>query len=172
MILNAYEKHDENPGQTIFYVPVDPRYLYPENGYSVQTANNREHLFADDSNSADAYGLEQLITQRQEVVLFKARLLFSELYERYKLRDANLYRISLDQCTCTNLIYELGDVLDNQRLQLERQIIGLEQEKRKEMANYFRDVSFLRKELRETLIERLEDEQGARVLLNDVEALP
>ena len=49
-------------------------------------------------------------------------------------------------------------------VELERKIIDLEQEKRKEKAGYFNDILFLKKELRETLIEKLEEEQKAMIL--------
>jgi len=167
MIFNTNKERNDAQAKTLFYAPFDPKYLYPQNGYQ----DNGDTLLANNSNAPGIYGLEELMNQRRDVISFKARLLFSEMYQRYKLRDTNLYRISLDQCMCTNLIYELGDVIDNRRLQLERQIIGLEQEKRKEMANYFRDVSFLRKELRETLIEKLEEDQKASMFMNQAEGL-
>jgi len=52
--------------------------------------------------------------------------------------------------------------MDRRRIELEEKILDLEQEKRREKAGYFRDVLFLRKELRESLIEKLEEEQKAR----------
>ncbi|MDY6839639.1 MAG: hypothetical protein SWH78_16880 [Thermodesulfobacteriota bacterium] len=165
MIFKTNKERNDAQAKTLLYAPFDPKYLYPQNGYQ----DNGDTLLGNNSNVGGVYGLEELMNQRRDIISFKARLLFSEMYQRYKLRDKNLYRISLDQCVCTNLIYELGDLIDNRRLQLERQLIGLEQEKRKEMANYFRDVSFLRKELRETLIEKLEEDQKAAMLMNQAE---
>lgn len=112
------------------------------------------------------------MSQRKEIILSKAHMLFSEIHQRYKLREENLYQISLDQCTCRNLIYLLVDnPMDKRRIDLERQIIGLEQEKRKEKGSYFGDILFLRKELRETVIEKLEEDQKAALLTNQTEGL-
>jgi hypothetical protein len=70
------------------------------------------------------------------------------------------------------MIYERGDHLwDKNRLELEHKIIDLEQDKRREESNYFRDISFIQKELRESLIEKKEEEQKANLLLNQPEEL-
>ena len=171
MIFSTTETKNTDQLLPWSYVPVDPKYLYPQGEYSTNRTNGGEPLFAHNSDLIETFGLEQLLNQRREISLTKGRLVFSEIYQRYKLREENMCQICVDQCTCRNLIYELGDVIDNRRLQLERQIIGLEQEKRKEMANYFRDVSFLRKELRETLIEKLEEDQKASMFMNQAEGL-
>jgi hypothetical protein len=172
MIFSTTEKQNADQRLPLSYVPVDPKYLYPQSEYPTSRMHGGEPLFANNNTLMETFGLEQLLNQRREINLVKSRLVFSEIYQRYKLREDNVYRISLDQCTCRNLIYELGDIgLDKRRLDLERQIIGLEQEKRKERASYFRDVLFLRKELRESLIEKLEEEQRAGLLMNQGEGL-
>ena len=85
----------------------------------------------------------------------------------------NIHQIDLDQCACRNLIYLLGDVyLERKRIDLERKIIDLEQEKRSEQAGCFRDILFLKKELRESLIEKLEEEQKSDMFMNKAEELP
>jgi len=172
MIFSTTEKQNTDQRLPLSYVPVDPRYLYPQSEYQTKRMHGGEPLFASDNNLIETFGLEQLMNQRREINLLKTRLVFSEIYQRYKLREESVYRICLDQCTCTNLIYEIGDnSLDKRRLDLERQIIGLEQEKRKEKASYFRDVLFLRKELRESLIDKVEEEQRAGLLMNQGEGL-
>jgi len=98
--------------------------------------------------------------QKQEIIDSRIHMLVSEIYQRHTLQNDNLYRISLDQCACRNLIFDMGDhVWDKRRLDFERKIIDLEQEKRRELTSYFKAVLFLRKELRETLIEKLEEKQ-------------
>ena len=47
-----------------------------------------------------------------------------------------------------------------------------EEEKRKEQTAYFRDILFLRKELRESLIDKLEERQKTDLLLDQKEELP
>ncbi len=99
-------------------------------------------------------------------------MLYSEIYERRQIKETNLYRINLDQCCFKNMIYDIGDHLwDRNRVELERRIVDLEQDKRREASNYFRDISFIRKELRESLIEKKEEEQKANLLMNQQEEL-
>ena len=106
--------------------------------------------------------LEDIIRNKEEIIYSKIQMLLSEIYRRHRIKEANLYEISRDQCTCRNLIYLMGDIyLDGKRIELERKIIDLEQEKRKEKVGYFKDILFLKKELRETLVEKLEEGQKA-----------
>jgi len=58
---------------------------------------------------------------------------------------------------------------DKKRMDVERKIIDLEQEKRREQTDYFRDILFLKKELRETLIEKLEEKQRLALLAEEAE---
>ena len=55
---------------------------------------------------------------------------------------------------------------ENIRIELERKIIDLEQDKRMEQTSYFRDIMFLKKDLREALIEKLEENQKTEMLLD------
>jgi len=165
MILNATNEGYGCQNLSVLYPPMDPKYLYPEknpaiNGYHVG-------LPYTDSNDQYGHGLEDLMLQRQEIIHSKIHMLVSDIYQRHKLRDENLYRICLDQCAFRNLIYQIGDyVWDRNRVELERKIIDLEQEKRREKTMYFSDILFLRKELRESLIEDLEEKQKAALLLD------
>ena len=140
--------------------PMDPKYLYST---SYTLPRNQYHGALTPIASTDestGYGLERLMFQKQEIMFSKIHMLHSEIYERHKLREANLYRICLDQCACRNLIFDMGDhVWDKMRIDFECKIIDLEQEKRREQTSYFKDILFLRKELRETLIEKLEEKQ-------------
>jgi hypothetical protein len=150
---------------------MDPKYMY-----SGQNRVNGRYSWSNssyDTNTQPAdYGLEHLMGQRQDLIFSKIDMLYSEIYERRQIKETNLYRINLDQCYFKNMIYARGDHLwDRNRLELEHKIIDLEQDKRREASNYFRDISFIRKELRESLIEKKEEEQKADLLLNQQEEL-
>jgi len=172
MIINT--TNSEQNGQALgpLYDPRPSRYHFPE--YK-DWMNGRYHwlLKSDGLYLNDGNELEHLLNQRNNLIDSKVHLLHEELYHRHWLKDDNLYRINLDQCFCRSLIYVLGDhVFDKRRIELERKIIYLEEEKRREATNYFRDVLFIRKELRDTLIERLEEQQKAALFINQPEALP
>ncbi len=170
MILNTTTQNHDGQNLRDLYIPMDPGYLYPAKANSVADGYHRNLFPIDDSNQLFGYGLEQLMFQKKEIIDSRIQMLVSEIYQRHKLQTQNLYRICLDQCACRNLILDMGDhVWDKKRLDFERKIIDLEQEKRRERTGYFRDILFLRKDLRETLIEKLEEEQKAKLFVNQGE---
>jgi hypothetical protein len=167
--LTPTKKSFNGPNGIELYIPMDPKYMYSaENRVNGRyTWNNSIN---DTNNQPADYGLEHLMLQRQDLIFSKIDMLYSEIYERRKIKETNLYRINLDQCCFKSMIYARGDHLwDRSRLELEHNIIGLEQDKRREESNYFRDISFIRKELRESLIEKKEEEQKANLLMNQQE---
>jgi hypothetical protein len=176
LILNT--TYDGN--RTEGYYPVsfpqrDPRYLYPEK-YTAEDPY-RSLLSPSPAKSVIAgegllnhSGIDDLLLQRDEIIDSRLDMLMSDIYQRRKLEEDNLYRINLDQCTCRNLIYRMDRyVWDKKRVDVEKKIIDLEQEKRREQADYFRDILFLKKELRETLVEKLEEQQKLALLAEQEE---
>jgi hypothetical protein len=151
------------------YLPLDPKYLYQgvPNSSSTYTLNNSNCNAADLSNGD---GLDSLMFQRQYLILSKIGMLYSDIYDRHRIKEQNLYRINLDQCAFRTLIYQMWDFSwDNKRTALERQIVELENEKRRQEESYFKDILFLKKELRQSLIEKQEEEHKARLLLEQPE---
>jgi hypothetical protein len=148
-------------------------YLYPAGGNSVTDGYHLTLSSTEENTQPFGYGLEQLLFQKKEIIDTRLRMLASEIYHRYNLKNDNLYQICLDQCTLRNLILLMGEsFLDNRRIELERKIIDLEQEKRRERSDYFRDILFLRKDLRDTLIEKLEEAQKEKMFMNEGEESP
>jgi hypothetical protein len=112
-------------------------------------------------------GIEGFLQQKNDVVTYKIQMLYSEMGLRSYINGQILYRINYDQCTCKNLIFQKGtEFLDRQRMELEQKILDLEQEKRREETAFFRDLSFLNKELRFARIEALEEKQKQALCLN------
>ena len=145
------------PTSTGTYLPADPkymcRYLIPKEDLSGPYTPIEE-------TAAKESGLDSLLQHRKELLHQKIGLLTVEIFRRYALEKDNLYGIDKDQCTFRSLIWQIGDhYFDRRRIELERRIVDLEQEKRREKANTFRDVLFLKKELRETLLETIEERQ-------------
>jgi hypothetical protein len=63
------------------------------------------------------------------------------------------------------MIFDRGDhVWDKYRVKFEQDIMKLENEKRREVSSYFKDVLLLKKELRDCLSEKLEEKQKAAFL--------
>ena len=145
------------PATTGTYLSADPKYVYryliPEKDLSSPYAPVQE-------TTVNESGLDGLLEHRKELLHQKIGLLTVEIFRRYALEKDNLYGIDQDQCSFRTLIYQLGDhYFDRRRIELEGRIIDLEQEKRREKTSTFRDIWFLKKELRETLLETLEERQ-------------
>jgi len=161
LLFNTNHQGRDGNHTNILYIPIAPEYLPTQ---TKDPYHNNNQLI-EQNRQIKGVDLEHLMLKRGEIMDSKLQMLLSEIYCRHIIKKENLYDISIDQCTCRNLIYFIGnDCLDTKRIELERKIIDLEQEKRKEKAGYFNDILFLKKELRETLIEKLEEEQKAMIL--------
>jgi hypothetical protein len=169
MILNTTNLDNHQQNHPALYTAFDPKYFYPE--YKNRTLNsNYSQAIPVQHNDNLGVGIEDLMEQRRDIINKKLHMVVSEIYQRYRLKNENLYQICLDQCTCQSLIYDMGsNTWDRKRVEFERKIIDLEQEKRREKAGYFRDILFLKKELRQSLIEKLEEENKASFFTTDKE---
>ena len=176
MILNTtYEETYQGKYPTALCPPLDPRYLYPQR-YAAKDAYQSLLSPASDSGQSleqsvlNVPSVEELMLNRGKVIDSHIGMLVSDIYQRHKLKEENLYHVNLDQCACNTLIYRMPpSIWDKKRMDVERKIIDLEQEKRREQTDYFRDILFLKKELRETLIEKLEEQQRLALLAEEEE---
>lgn len=166
MIINTTGKGHDGYHFPHSYILMDPKYVY--SGIYGNGDRYKMDLPSDSINDqSPGTALEDILANRNELLDSKIRMLLSEMTSRYHMKADNLYRIDLDQCAFRNLVFETGEHMwDKKRLDLERNIIDLEEQKRRERVNYFRDILFLKKELRETLIEKLEEEQKKDLLIN------
>jgi len=159
-------KDQGNTYKPLSYVHMYPQYFYPER-YTAGVGYNRSYLLESPEKSFFGGGLDDLMLKRSKIIDSKIHLLLSDIYQRREFQKEHIYRIYLDQCNCRNLIFQLDEeIWDRKRMDIERKIIDLEQEKRMEQTSYFRDILFLKKDLREALIEKLEEKQKTDMLLN------
>ena len=171
MKFNTPTKGDAGKNTPELYVPNDPKYIYA-GANMVDVRYDWKSSYFDSDSSITGDGFEQLISQRQNLIFSNLEMLYTEIYKRHKVKEMNIYGINIDQCSFKNLIYQMNDYIwDKNRIELEQKIIDLEQEKRKEEANCFKDTLFIQKELRQSLIEKLEEEQKANLFMNQPEEL-
>lgn len=173
MIINTAIQDYENRNAGLTYTPLENpiKYFYPARyGYDKTALMYSLSPPYCKTPVPSSMGLEDLLGQRQDVIDAKIRMILKEIDQRRILKDDNLYKICLDQCTCKTLIHQLGiHYIDKRWVDLEKKTIDLEQEKRKEITSYFRDILFLRKELRESIIENLEETQKLDIFMNKPE---
>jgi len=160
--------HD--PRNWPYGLPLDPKYLYPGSpnpgniGY--QFKQNEAPNSAHSLDPEDGLGIENLLAQRADLVDYRAQMIVEEIKERRRILERNLYSINLDQCAHRDIIlFRSEDIWDKYRFKLEEDILGLEENKRREESAYFRDILFLKKELRDSLIERKEEDHKASLLV-------
>jgi hypothetical protein len=166
MIMNT-PANIQHSGNSRLYDPPDPKYFDYENRYRFQRATPVYDVNTPATPIHPSTGIEGFLQQKNGVVTYKIQMLYSEMGQRSYINGQILYRINYDQCTCKNLIFQRGtEFLDRQRMELEQKILDLEQEKRREETAFFRDLSFLNKELRFARIEALEEKQKQALCLN------
>lgn len=171
MISKSYDHDWPSTYLDEWGLPPDPKYVYAN--YKRPSSNYNHDTYGTSSEGYDDFSMAHFVQNKQETIQSRMKLLYDEIEHRHQLKDKNIYQINWDQCACKSLIYTMGeDVFDKKRLELERKILDLEQEKRREEASFFRDISFLNKELRDTLIERLEEKQKASLVLGQGEETP
>jgi hypothetical protein len=176
MIINTITPDYENrlAGLTYTLAENPIKYFYPVRyGYNKKALMYSLSLPYYKKPAASSLGLEDFLGQRQDVIDTKIRMILNEIDQRRILKEDNIYKICLDQCTCRTLVHQLGlRYMDKKWVDLEKKTIDLEQEKRQEMTSYFRDILFLRKELRESIIENVEETQKLDILVNKPEETP
>ncbi len=164
--MNTTDTEHDGYGTPFSYLPMDPKYFYTA-AYGNRNRYKTGLPSYSQNDQPTGSAIEDLLVKRNEIMDSRIELLLKEIYSRHLIKEDNLYRIDIDQCSFRNLILDMGEhVWDKKRVQLEQEIIDLEEQKRRERTNYFKDLLFLKKELRESLIEKLEEEQKARLLMN------
>ena len=116
--------------------------------------------------------LDKLMGEKRELLHSKIEMILVGIEERKKIKQENLYRIDLDSCDCTNMIFQMPPYrkygFDRERLTVEKMKKDLEKQKRMEEVNYFRDLALLQKDLKDTIIEYL-SEQNKQSLISGLE---
>ena len=177
MILNT-NNYPMIPQGWPYGIPLDPKYLYraySKNDIAGYDSFNSSKIIepvipGDDLAPVSGFegtDLTDLLSQRGLLIDSRVDMILADIDQRRRIKDSNIYRINLDQCAHRNTIFSRGeDLWDKNRLKLEENILSLEEEKRKEESSYFRDILFLKKELRDFVIEKMEEGQKASLLSN------
>ena len=168
MILNT-NNYPMIPQGWPYGIPLDPKYVYgtySKNDIAGYDSTDCLETAQDALESGfEGTDLTDLLSQRGLLIDSRVDMILADIDQRRMIKETNLYRINLDQCAHRNTIFSRGeDLWDKNRLKLEENILGLEEEKRKEESSYFRDILFLKKELRDFLIEKMEEGQKAALL--------
>ena len=139
------------------YSGLPATYKFPEN--SLDIAGN-SYITGDP--------LTQIMGEKRELLGSKIEMILSGIEERRDIKSQIMYRIDLDSCDVSNMIFQLPPYrkhnFDKERLTLEKMKQDLEKQKRMEEVNYFRDLSFLQKDLVETVIQYVSEQNKQNIL--------
>jgi hypothetical protein len=114
--------------------------------------------------------IDEIFQDRLGLIRSKIELILLQLKERKKINQKILYRIDNDRCDAQYLVFEMGYrayAMDRERVQLERTKLDLEREKRMEEASYFRDTGMLNRDLKDSLIQYMEEVQKGTLIAEE-----
>jgi hypothetical protein len=116
--------------------------------------------------------IDNIFRDRQTLIRSKIELILLQLEQRKKINQEVLYEIDKDSCKAQNLLFEMGYRvyrMDRDRITLEKTKLDLESQKRLEEVSYFRDTGMLNRDLKETLIEYLNEAQKTKLIETEEE---
>jgi len=116
--------------------------------------------------------IDELMGEKRELLRSNIEMILSGIEVRRSIKQENLYRIDKDSCDCTTMILQMPFYrrygFHRERMMIEKMKKDLESQKRMEEVNYFRDLAFLQKDLKDTIIEYL-SERNKQSLVSGLE---
>jgi hypothetical protein len=116
--------------------------------------------------------LEHVLEDKKTLLRSKMEMLLAGVTERRKIKNSNISRIDIDYCDVVTMIMQMHPYkrygFDRDRINLEKMKKDLEGQKRMEEVNYFRDLSFLNRDLIHTALEYMSEHQKEH-LINTLE---
>ena len=99
-------------------------------------------------------GVETMLGSKISRAEDRIETLIEAIDKRRLIKEVNLYGIERDVTQCQNLLFDMGYKIyrrDKEWASLETKKIDLERDRRMEQSAYFRDITLLGKELRDTM---------------------
>ena len=99
-------------------------------------------------------GVDRMLGAKISRTEDRIETLIEAIDKRRLIKEENLYWIEKDLCACQNLLFEMGYKVyrrDRDWASLETKKIDLERDRRMEQSAYFRDLTLLGKELRDSV---------------------
>lgn len=105
-------------------------------------------------------GLDAILSSKKDLILDRLAMLSIALQERKSIQADVLKSLQTDQTACQNQLFAIEHLYDPKlNTDWEKRKLDLEREGRQHHTAYFRDLSIIHKELRETMIEYLKENQ-------------
>ena len=113
---------------------------------------------------------DEIFKNRLDLIRSKLELILLQLNQRKAINQKILYQIDKDSCKVQTLNLEMGPKayeMGRERLTLEQMQLELKQQKRMEETSYFKDTGLLNTELKDTLIQYMEEKQKNALLAEE-----
>jgi hypothetical protein len=113
---------------------------------------------------------DEIFKDRLDLIRSKLELILLQLNQRKAINQKVLYQIDKDSCKVKTLNFEMGPgayEMGGERLTLEQMQFDLKRQKRMEETSYFKDTGLLNTQLKDTLIEYMEEKQKSALLAED-----
>ena len=113
---------------------------------------------------------DEIFKDRLNLIRSKIELILLQIDQRKKINQNILYQIEKDSCTVQNLYFDMGEKayeIGADRLKIEQMKLDLERQKRLEQGGYFKDTGLLNKDLKDTLIQYLDEVQKSSIVTED-----
>jgi hypothetical protein len=113
---------------------------------------------------------DEIFKDRLDLIRSKLELILLQLDQRKAINQNILYQIDKDSCKVQTLNFEMGPgayEMGRERLTLEQMQFDLKRQKRMEETGYFKDTGLLNTQLKDTLIEYMEEKQKSALLTEE-----
>ena len=113
---------------------------------------------------------DEIFKDRLDLIRSKLELILLQLDQRKAINQKILYQIDMDSCKVQNLYLEMGPGAyekGRERLTLEQMKFDLKRHKRKEEKGYYKDKGLLNTQLKDTIIEYMEEKQKSALLTEE-----
>ena len=113
---------------------------------------------------------DEIFKDRLDLIRSKLELILLQLDQRKTINQKILYQIDKDSCRVQTLNLEMGPgayEMGRERLTLEQMQFDLKRQKRMEETGYFKDTGLLNTQLKDTLIEYMEEKQKSALLTEE-----
>ena len=110
---------------------------------------------------------DDIFENRLGLIRSKLELILLQLKKRKEINTDILYQIEIDSCRVQSLQFELCPLpyeMGPDKITLEKMKLDLQRQKRMEQVSYFKDTGFLNRDLKETLIQYLEEVQKSDLI--------
>jgi hypothetical protein len=113
---------------------------------------------------------DEIFKDRLDLIRSKLELILLQLDQRRTINKKILYQIDTDSCRVQTLNLEMGPgayEMGRERLTFEQMQFDLKRQKRMEETGYFKDTGLLNTQLKDTLIEYMEEKQKSALLTEE-----